>query len=291
MVIPLAFGLVGKNGSDMPLVLDGKPFSRGVIELTKPSQSFVFTGVAERPIPSLNRGFSAPIKLALPIEADDLRFLAAHDSDPFNRWQAVQSLAMTLLKANVAALRAGTPARDDDGLMAALGAVLKDTTLEPAFVALMLLPPTDADIAREIGSDVDPDAVFAARRKLRAAIGERHGAALAQTYQQMISSGPYRPDAQSAGRRSLKNVCLDLLAMTERDDAIARAFAQYQNADNMTDRMAALETLSQHDRPERTAGVRRFLQALCRRSADHRQMAVAASGDPGSRDARSRHRR
>ena len=178
MVIPLAFGLVGKNGSDLPLLLDGKPLSRGVIELTKPNQSFVFTGVAERPIPSLNRGFSAPIKLALPIEADDLRFLAAHDSDPFNRWQAVQSLAMTLLKANVAALRAGAAVRDDDGLMAALGAVLKDTTLEPAFVALMLLPPSDADIAREIGSDVDPDAVFAARRKLRAAIGARHGAAL-----------------------------------------------------------------------------------------------------------------
>ncbi|MGB6937391.1 MAG: aminopeptidase N [Xanthobacteraceae bacterium] len=251
MVIPLAFGLVGKTGSDMPLTLDGKPFARGVIELTKPSQSFVFSGVTERPIPSLNRGFSAPIKLGLPIEAEDLRFLAAHDSDPFNRWQAVQSLAMTLLKANVAALRTGTPLRDDDGLMAALGAVLKDTALEPAFVALMLLPPTDADIAREIGSDVDPDAVFAARRKLRAAIGGRHGEALAQTYQQMISSGPYRPDAQSTGRRSLKNICLDLLAMTERDDAIARVFAQYRDADNMTDRMAALDTLSQHDRPER----------------------------------------
>src|SRR5580704_3502087 len=108
MVIPLAFGLVGKTGSDMPLTLDGKPFLRGVIELTKPSQSFVFSGVTERPIPSLNRCFSAPIKLGLPIEAEDLRFLAAHDSDPFNRWQAVQSLAMTLLKANVAALRAGT---------------------------------------------------------------------------------------------------------------------------------------------------------------------------------------
>ena len=79
MVIPLAFGLVGKTGSDMPLTLDGKPFARGVIELTKPSQSFVFSGVTERPIPSLNRGFSAPIKLGLPIEAEDLRFLAAHD--------------------------------------------------------------------------------------------------------------------------------------------------------------------------------------------------------------------
>jgi aminopeptidase N len=258
MVIPIAFGLVGKDGGDLPLTLDGKPFARGVIELTQPSQSFVFSGVAERPIPSINRGFSAPIKLGLPIEAGDLRFLAAHDSDPFNRWQAVQSLAMTLLKANVAALRTGAQVREDDGLMAALGAVLKDTALEPAFVALMLMPPTDADIAREIGSDVDPDAVFAARRKLRAAIGERHGEALTQTYRRLMSAGPYRPDAQSAGRRSLKNICLDLLAVTGRDDAIARAFAQYQNADNMTDRMAALDTLSQHDRPERKQALEDF---------------------------------
>src|SRR5579863_1543034 len=153
MVIPLALGLVGENGGDLPLVLDGQPLPRGVIELTRPHQSFVFTGVAERPVPSLNRGFAAPVKLALPIEADDLRFLAAHDCDPFNRWQAVQTLAMTLLKANVAAVRAGSPLREDDGLMAALGAILNDAKLEPAFVALALSPPSEADIAREIGSD------------------------------------------------------------------------------------------------------------------------------------------
>jgi aminopeptidase N len=122
----------------------------------------------------------------------------------------------------------------------------------------MLVPPTDADIAREIGADVDPDAVFAARRKLRAAIGERHGAALTRTYAQMTSSGPYRPDAQSAGRRSLRNVSLDLLAVTGRDEGIARAFAQYRNADNMTDRIAALDTLSQHDRPARAEAIEDF---------------------------------
>jgi aminopeptidase N len=253
MLIPLALGLVGKDGADLPLTLDGKPLARGVIELKRSSETFLFTGIAERPVPSLNRGFSAPVKLSLPIGADDLRFLAAHDSDPFNRWQAVQSLGMTLLKANVAALRAGLAARDDDGLMAALGAIIADTKLEPAFIALALSPPSDADIAREIGCDVDPDAVFSARRKLRAAIGSRHGAALTETYQRMITTDPYRPDAASAGRRALKNACLDLLAITDTDEAIARAFKQYQSADNMTDRMAALETLAQHDRPERSA--------------------------------------
>jgi aminopeptidase N len=258
MTIPLALGLVGKDGADLPLLLDGRSLSRGVVELTQPSQSFVFTGVAERPIPSLNRGFSAPIKLSLPLEADELRFLAARDSDPFNRWQAVQTLAMALLIGNVAAVRADAPLRQDPGLMDALGAILVDQKLEPAFVALTLMPPSDADIAREIGRDVDPDAVFSARRNLRAAIGERHAAALADTYRRMTKSDPYRPDAQSVGRRALKNACLDFLAMTRRDDAIARAFVQYRNADNMTDRMAALETLSLHDRPERAEAIEDF---------------------------------
>jgi aminopeptidase N len=258
MVIPLAVGLVGKTGADLPLTVDGGPLQRGVLELKRPSQTFVFTGVEERPIPSLNRGFSAPIKLSLPMESDDLRFLAAHDSDPFNRWQAVQTLAMSLLKQNVAALRAGAPARDDDGLMAALGAILADEKLEPAFIALTLVPPSEADIAREIGREVDPDVVFAARQKLRATIGERHASALTNTYERMATSDPYGPDAQSAGRRSLRSVCLDFLAVSQGRDAIARAFAQYQNADNMTDRMAALDTLSPLDRPERATALEDF---------------------------------
>jgi aminopeptidase N len=258
MVIPLAFGLVGKDGADLPLTLDNRPLDRGVLELTQPSQSFVFTGVAERPIPSLNRGFAAPIKLSLPIEASDLRFLAAHDSDPFNRWQAVQTLAMSLLTANVAALRKGAAVRGDDGLMAALGAMLADDKQEPAFIALTLAPPSEADIAREIGHDVDPDAVFTARRALRVAIGATHGATLARTYERMSTAGPYSPDAQSAGRRALKNVCLDLMAVTGAVDAIARAHTQYAAADNMTDRMAALETLAAHDRTGRTAALDDF---------------------------------
>ncbi|MDR3422831.1 MAG: aminopeptidase N [Xanthobacteraceae bacterium] len=258
MLIPLALGLVGKNGRDLPLMLDGKPLARAVIEVKAPSQSFVFTGLAEQPIPSLNRSLSAPIKLALPIEPDDLRFLAAHDSDPFNRWQAVQTLAMSLLTANVAALRCDARAREDDGLMAALDASLDDGKLEPAFVALTLTPPSEADVAREISRDVDPDAIFAARAHLRAAIGRRLGAALANAYRRMITPGPYQPDAQSAGRRAFKNVCLGLLAATEQSEAIALTLTQYRGADNMTDRMAALETLALYDRPERAQALEDF---------------------------------
>ncbi len=254
MVIPLAVGLVGRDGRDLPLRRpDGSAIERGIITLTRPSETFVFADIAEAPIPSLNRGFSAPVKLVANLSESDLRYLAARDSDPFNRWQALQTLGSRLLVARAT----GTPA-DDGGLIDALAAILSDPALEPAFVALALTPPGESDIAREIGKDVDPDAVFRARAQLRAAIGERLGSKLAATCEAMTDRGPYSPDAKSAGRRTLKNTSLDLLAATGKLDAIARAMRQYEAADNMTDRMAALATLALHDVPERKAALEDF---------------------------------
>src|SRR5205807_41838 len=259
MVIPLAIGLVGRDGRDLPLnLVDGRTIERSVLTLTKPSESFLFANVSEQPVLSLNRGFSAPIKLFANLDPDDLRFLAAHDADPFNRWQALQTLATRLLVDNTAATRANSAARQDPGLLAALGAVLADGTLEPAFVALALTLPGEADIAREIARDVDPDAVFAARRGLQAAVGEHLAEPLLHHYRRLSESGPYAPDAVSAGRRTLRNTCLDLLAATQRADAILLAARQYQAANNMTDRMAALSTLSLSDVPERAAALDDF---------------------------------
>jgi aminopeptidase N len=259
MVVPLAIGLVGRDGCDLPLTLaDGRTIERGVLTLTKPAESFVFAGIDQPPVPSLNRGFSAPIKLIANVAADDLRFLAARDADTFNRWQALQTLATRLLVDNTTALRAGKLARQDSGLVDALGAVLADGTLEPAFVALMLSLPGEADIAREIGRDVDPDAIFAARTALRGGVGEALAAPLFDHYRRLSEGGPYRPDAASAGRRALRNTCLDLLVATRRADAITLAARQYHAADNMTDRMAALTALSLADVPERAAALDDF---------------------------------
>jgi aminopeptidase N len=265
MVIPFVIGMVGPDGRDMSLSLqDGRPVVRGVLTLTQATHTFEFTGVAQRPVLSLNRGFAAPIKVTSNASGDDLQFLAAHDSDPFNRWQAIQSLADALLIGNVTAIRTGNASRDDEGLIAALGAVMADPALDPAFVALALAMPTEADIAREIGRDVDPDAIFSARARLRHAIGTRLGSALRETYRRMQDDGPYSPDAASAGRRALKNVCLDLLAAAGAS-AIALAARQYHQAGNMTDRMAALATLSLHAVPERQAALDDFYR---RYSAD-----------------------
>jgi aminopeptidase N len=256
MLMPLAVGLVGKDGRDLPLLLaDGKTVVRGVLTLTKAAETFVFTDIAERPVASLNRGFSAPIKLTANTSPADLGFLAAYDSDPFNRWQSVQALAMGILLADVRQTRAEATRED---LIAAMAEILTDARLEPAFIAQALSLPGEADIAREIGSDIDPDAIFTARVALRSAIGRTLAGTLEETYARMADDGPYSPDAASAGRRSLKNACLDLLAVDGNAEGTERAAQQYRAAGNMTDRIAALATLSLHDTPQRAQTIEDF---------------------------------
>lgn len=206
----------------------------------------------------MNRGFSAPIKLVANLSAADLRHLAAHDSDPVNRWQAVQTLATRLLVANTTSLRNGGDAANDAGLVDAIRAIVNDGTLEPAYIAQTLAIPSESDVAREIGQDVDPDAIFKARRHLRAELGRALNTELGTAYRIFADSGPYSPDAASAGRRALKNVALDILAATGASDAIALAWLQFERADNMTDRIAALATLSLHDVPQRNAAFDTF---------------------------------
>jgi aminopeptidase N len=259
MVVPLSLGLVGKNGRDLPLKgsVSGA-ISDTVVILADDAAAFEFVDVDERPVLSINRGFSAPIKLVNDLSANDLAFLAKHDSDPFNRWQAVQTISMRLLVDNVAALRAGRTTRVDDQLFDALASIVADPALEPAFVALALIPPGEGDIAREIGRDIDPDSIFRARSAFRGAAGERLRGPLTTIYDGMRVAGGYSPGAASAGRRALRNVAADLLAATGQPGDIARASQQYETADNMTDRMAALATLCLHDGPERLRALDNF---------------------------------
>ena len=174
--------------------------------------------------------------------------------------------------------------------MGALDAILADAELEPAFIALTLTPPSEPDIAREIGRDVDPDAIFAARRHLRTATGRRLGPTLADTYSRMITPGPIGPTPPAPdGARSKTSASICWRRPTRARPFSAR-LSQYENADNMTDRMAALETLGTARPARARRGAGGFLRPLCRRSADHRQMARPAGGYPGAGNARSRAR-
>ncbi len=136
--------------------------------------------------------------------------------------------------------------------------MLSDRDLEPAFVAQTIALPSEADIAREIATNVDPDAVLAARRALRRAIAGSLEEVLTETYERLAVAAAYSPDAASVGRRALKNACLDLLTELATPAAIARAQRQYDSADNMTDRMAALLSLLPHAGGERTAALLDF---------------------------------
>jgi aminopeptidase N len=252
LVIPLALGLIGPDGAERPLRLEGGSAPpNGVIELTERRQRLVFTGLDARPVPSLNRGFSAPIRITSDLSDDDLLFLARHDQEPFARWQALQTVATRLLIRAVAAVRQGQAAPAEPRLASALGAALENQEFDPAYRAQLLALPSEADIAREIGTDVDPDAIHAAREACRRSIGRTLAASLAAVYSGLAGSGPYSPDARSAGRRALRAAVLDLLAAAGDDEGRARAEAHYRGADNMTDRMAGLAVLAGIDHPAR----------------------------------------
>jgi aminopeptidase N len=151
----------------------------------------------------------------------------------------------------------GNP-KNSAALIEALDAALDNDALDNAFIAQLFSLPDEADIAQEIGKGVDPDAILAARRQTKKAIGAALSEKLAARYQLLDSHAPYAPDAESAGRRALRNSCLDLLAASGSPENFRRAFVQFKNADNMTDRVAALGVLSQHAVPERERALAAF---------------------------------
>ncbi len=243
MHIPLAFGLVGADGKDMAFSsVEGATVEDGVIHVRKRKHVVTFAGVTERPVLSLNRGFSAPITLSIEQRPEDQIFLASHDGDAFSRWQAFNTL---LTDATIAAFKSilggKRPAFSAD-LTGLAGRIAGDGSLEHAFRALALALPGEADIAREIGKNIDPDAVFAGREALAREIANGNSGVFSQLYEDLRMSGSFSPDAASAGRRALRNTLLDYLAILP--DGNKRAAAHFGSATNMTDRAAALAVLA-----------------------------------------------
>lgn len=247
VVIPVLLGLVGRSG-DMALKADGVDGQRGLYVLTEPDAAIVFHDVKERPVPSLLRSFSAPVRLDFTMAKEDLLTLFRHDSDPFNRWQAAQSYATQLLISATDALKHGAAQAHDfgDDAFADAIATLIEQSDDHAFAAQILMLPSEGDIAREIGQDIDPDAVMQARRAVRAALSRSIADRLEALYGHLFSASAYRPDAADAGRRALRNGALDLLVAGDPARYARLAFQQFEQADNMTDRFAALSTLAQH---------------------------------------------
>ncbi|WP_298902641.1 DUF3458 domain-containing protein, partial [uncultured Devosia sp.] len=244
MVLPIKFGLIGPNGSPMNWAsVSGGDVRDDLIVMDGNRLSLTFSGIPNRPVPSLFRGFSAPVRLTTNASEADQLFLARHDADPFNRWQALQDVSMRLLTEAVAG-RAWS-----DAQVAAVADALEETLaskeLDAAYKALALGLPTEQTVAREIGSNVDPDRIHQVRTALVTALVARLAPTLEKVYLTNDSRLAYSPDFQQTGRRSMKNTALALLVLGKGEGADKLAREQYERALNMTDRLSALSTVVQ----------------------------------------------
>jgi aminopeptidase N len=246
--IPFAVALLGEAGALRLQVqgrepdFDSADNTQLVLDVTAAEQRFTFTDIGERPVPSLLRGFSAPVRLRFPYSRDELMFLMSRDSDGFCRWDAGQQLAVAAVQDMVEQYQRGEGMQLDPRLPQAFAALLADTTLDPAMVALMLSLPSEAYLA-EIAAVADVAALHAARQAARMQIATALSDPLWQAYRDNQSSEPYAPSAAQIAQRSLKNICLAYLMLLETPAVVGACVRQFEQALNMTDVMAALTAL------------------------------------------------
>ncbi len=257
LYIPLRLGLLGANGIDLDLKLDNGTIPEGgVVAVTERAQSFHFMDVPSRPVPSLLRGFSAPVNVSLDLPDSDLAFLMTHDSDLFNRWQA----------ANKFATRAMLKGLENPGCIdaaaqhyaKALAPTLTDTSLEDAYKAELLRLPSQSDIAREKRNDVDPSAIDKVHRTFARATASAIGTVIEAIYANTSTTEPFSPDAKSAGRRALRNTALTLLTNRGLAADLSRLETHYFDASNMTEAAHALALLAHHGIPARAKSLQHF---------------------------------
>ncbi|MCE4222293.1 aminopeptidase N [Methylobacterium sp. C25] len=243
LVIPVALGLIGEDG---PLDATSDRVKDGVFVLDKAEDSLTFENVAARPVPSLFRDFSAPVRVEIGLSDAERLTLLRHDTDAFNRWESAQRVALRII---IEAARSGAEQLDGaESLADALAAFLDQEALhDPAFAALMLALPSEGEIASEIGANIDPDAIFSGRRRLRQTIAARLHDQLVSLREKLAApaGAPFSPDAASAGQRAFRNAALDLIAVADPERGTALAREQIAGATTMTDRLAGLATLSQ----------------------------------------------
>ncbi len=256
-VIPVALGLLGANGQDLPLQLTGdsaESCASRTLVVTQASETFIFTGINEEPVPSILRGFTAPVVLDFDYTDAQLLHLLAHDSDPFNRWEAGQRLAV---RSALRAIQSGafdtgsqaTAAKNsvmDEAYLAAMRQVLHHTTLDAAFKELVLTLPSETYLAEQLDV-VDPQLIHAVREAMRLQLATSLQADWVAVYEATRDTGAYTPDATSSGRRALAGMALTYLCLaavtTGHDEWPAKALQRFTDAGNMTDRFNALSAL------------------------------------------------
>ncbi len=246
--IPMAIGLVGGDGADIPVVIASQPepdqISRvTVLEITEAEQSFEFTQVPTRPVPSLFRHFSAPVKIDYDYSHEQLKFLMSHDGDGFNRWDAGQRLATDALNAMMGAHQAGRSLEVNSAYLEAFGAVLDDEGEDYAMLAKMINVPSLSSLAEQ-SELIHVDAMLAARTKMLSVLVADFGAKMMDRYRAMTTLAQGAgTGSQAIGMRAFKNALLQLLASGQHGAVGDVALDQLNAADNMTDELAALTAI------------------------------------------------
>ena len=241
LLIPVAVGLIGPDGGDRALRLAGEAQAGAttrVLKLTAAEQQFCFVGLDAEPVPSLLRGFSAPVILELDEDDARLAFRMAHDSDPCNRWDAAQRYAERVALALAADPAAAVPAEFVD----IVGKLLRDDGLDPAFRAQILALPGETTLLERM-LPADPVALRGALVRLMRTLGAALAADWLQVLEAMQVPGPYRYHPADAGRRALANLALRYLAAAGNADGLAQAQARFDAATNMSERFGALAAL------------------------------------------------
>ncbi len=266
-VIPMAMGLLGKDGAALPVRLQGEPAdapaaTTRTFVLTEASQTLVFAGLTEAPVPSLLRGFSAPVQLDIELNDDQLLTLLAHDEDAFNGWEAGQRLALRIaiqLIASEADISSG--GMQKSSYIEAMRSVLRHPELDAAFKELVLTMPSETYIAEQLDV-VDPQRVHAVREAMRAGLALALHDDWAWAYGAHQTQGGYSPDATSSGRRALANLALQhlCLAATLRNETVwpGKALQRFKDATNMTDRFGAVSALVHAGHPLAQQALQRF---------------------------------
>jgi len=258
--IPVAVGLIGPDGTDLPLQLEGEAHpgdTTRVLNLKEASRSWRFTGLDAAPVPSILRGFSAPVILDIAEDDARLAFRMAHDCDPFNRWDASQRFMERVVLALAADHAAGRPMQVPQAFGHAFRALLVSEVLDPAFVAETLTLPSEAYLLERM-QPADPAPLRAALIHLSRELGQAMQADFLARYLDLEVEGEYRYHPADAGKRALRNLCLRYLAAWGGATAIDLAAKQFEHAGNMTERYGALAALVQSDSPRRVDALAAF---------------------------------
>lgn len=247
--IPLLVALLDKNGREIPLHLEGSEgeATTRLLELAKEKQTFKFTQVGSRPVPSVLRHFSAPVRMHAKLSSEEMGFLWCHDGDGFNRWEGGQAFASQLLLRAVEDWKLGEVFTVPEVFLGAFKKNMEDTTLQPMDKAMLLMLPDEKYVLDQMDKG-EPEGVYMVRRRFKKRLAQNFAGIMHDLYQALAEKDKsYRYDRGAVGRRTLKNLCLDYLVTGDCQRFGPLAVKQYETTDNMTDRLQALVKLAHEE--------------------------------------------